>query len=83
MARKNRTSKAGKKGIAGYLWSPFQHLFAATGESAQKLGSGAGKVVKDVVHTAKGVGNSFAKHTNQAIRGVTMRRKKSRRASRK
>ncbi len=62
-----------KKGLAGYLWNPFRHLFMAAGESAKKVGTGAGKVTKDVVNTVRGVGNTLATHTNQAVRGVTRR----------
>jgi len=53
------------------LWSPFKHIFMASGESAQKLGSTAGKVVNETMKGVEGVGSSFARHTNQAIGGIT------------
>jgi hypothetical protein len=53
------------------LWSPFKHIFMASGESAQKLGTTAGKVINESLKGVKGVGNSFARHTNQAIGGIT------------
>ena len=53
------------------LWSPFKHLFMASGESAQKLGATAGKVINESMKGVEGVGSSFARHTNQAIGGIT------------
>lgn len=55
------------------LWSPLKHFFMASGESAQKLGTTAGKIVKESMKGVGGVGNSFARHTNQAIGGITKR----------
>ena len=45
----------------------------ASGESAHKLGSTAGKIVKESMKGVEGVGSSFARHTNQAIGGITRR----------
>lgn len=53
------------------LWSPFKHLFMASGESAQKLGTTAGKVINESMKGVESVGSSFARHTNQAIGGIT------------
>lgn len=53
------------------LWSPFKHIFMASGESAQKLGSTAGKVINESMKGVEGVGSSFARHTNQAIGGIS------------
>lgn len=53
------------------LWSPFKHIFMASGESAQKLGSTAGRIVKESMKGVESVGSSFARHTNQAIGGIT------------
>ena len=53
------------------LWSPFKHLFMASGESAQKLGTTAGKVINESIRGVEGVGSSFARHSNQAIGGIT------------
>ena len=52
------------------IWSPLKHLFMATGESAQKLGSTAGKIVKESMKGAEGVGSAFARHSNQAVGSV-------------
>ena len=73
--------RANTRGLAGFVWNPFRHLFMAVGESAKEVGTGAGKIAKDVVNTARGVGNSLATHTNQALRGVTPRRSGRRNAS--
>jgi hypothetical protein len=43
----------------------------ASGESAQKLGTTAGKVINESLKGVEGVGNSFARHTNQAIGGIS------------
>ena len=53
------------------LWSPFKHIFQFSGESAHKLGSTAGKIVKESFKGVEGVGSSLARHSNQAVRGVT------------
>ena len=53
------------------LWSPFKHLFMASGDSAQKLGSTAGRIIKESMKGVESVGSSFARHTNQAIGGIT------------
>ncbi len=86
MARKNRTSRRGG-GIGRFVWNPFHHLLAATGESAEKLGRGTGKLAKGVTNTVKGVGNTVAKHTNQtlsnALGGLTKRRKSRRSKTRR
>jgi hypothetical protein len=60
-----------KGGLMTMLWSPFKHIFMASGESAQKLGTTAGKVINESLKGVEGVGNSFARHTNQAIGGIT------------
>jgi hypothetical protein len=78
-----RGSGSGNRGIVGYVWNPFRHLFMATGESAQSVGTAAGKVVRNTLSAAQGVGDSFAKHSNQALRNMTRRRKNSRRNSRR
>jgi hypothetical protein len=78
-------------GLFGLVWSPFKHLFQASGESAQKIGSGAGKIAKVGLGTVESVGSSFAKHSNQTIRNITRRvgklgrfgRSKSRRGGRR
>ena len=69
MARKTRKARS-SGGLVTMLWSPFKHLFMASGESAQKLGTTAGKVLKESMKGVEGVGSSFARHTNQAIGGI-------------
>lgn len=81
MAKRGATRK---NGLATRLWSPFRHLFMATGESAQMVGSKAGKMVKLGINTGEGVVGKFAKHTNQAVRNLTRRRgRRSSRSSRR
>ena len=71
MAR-GRTRKARSGGgLFTMLWGPFKHIFMASGESAQKLGTTAGKVINESIKGVEGVGSSFARHTNQAISGIT------------
>ena len=69
--RKNsRSSGGGAGGLFATIWSPFKHLFMASGESAHKLGSTAGKIVKESMKGVEGVGSSFARHSNSAIKSV-------------
>jgi len=70
MARKTRRNSRGGRGLIATLWSPFKHLFMASGESANKLGSTAGKIVKESLKGVEGVGSAFARHSNQAIGSV-------------
>ena len=79
------TRRGNGKGFVSRIYSPFSHLFKATGESAQMVGSRAGRMVKMGVNTGEGVIGKFAKHTNQAIRNLTRRRgrRSSRRGSRR
>ena len=63
------------------VWAPFNHALRAAGESANKLGKGAGKVVKNSVNAVRGVGNSFSKHTNMAVRNMSRKGKKSKKRS--
>jgi hypothetical protein len=69
MAKTRKARSSG--GLFTLFWSPFKHLFMASGESAHKLGSTAGKIVKESMKGVEGVGSSFARHTNQAIGGIT------------
>jgi len=71
MARRGGTRKGSRSGLVSLLWSPFKHLFMASGESAQKLGSTAGKVIKESMKGVEGVGSSFSRHANEAIGGIT------------
>ena len=88
------TRKAGRKGrkasrkgslrLVQRVWSPFNHLLRATGESAQRVGSTAGRIVKETVGLPAGVGRTFAKHSNMAVRNTFYGgRRKGRRGSRK
>lgn len=81
MARKgSRGVGNAAKGVLNAAWNPFRHLFMATGESAGKLGAAAGKVAKTSIGAVQGVGNSFVKHTGQALKG-TRRRRSARRGT--
>lgn len=42
----------------------------ASGESAHKLGSTAGKIVKESMKGVEGIGSSFARHSNSAVKSV-------------
>jgi len=68
MARKTRRNS--RSGLFSTIWSPIKHLFMASGESAQKLGSTAGKIVKESMKGVEGVGSAFARHSNQAVGSV-------------
>lgn len=73
--------------IVQRVWSPFNHLLKATGNSAQRVGSTAGRIAKETVGLPAGIGRTFAKHSNMAVRNVFHRggrkSRKSRKASRK
>lgn len=71
MARKTRRSSRSGSGVFATIWSPFKHLFMASGESAHKLGSTAGKIVKESMKGVEGVGSSFARHSNAALSHVS------------
>ena len=75
------TRRGNGKGLVTRVWSPFSHLFKATGESAQMVGSRVGRMAKIGINTGEGVVGKFAKHSNQAIRNLTRRR--GRRSSRR
>jgi hypothetical protein len=81
MARRGSTRKG--SGIVSRLWSPFNHLFQATGNSAQGVGSAAGKIVKSSIGAVAGVGRSFARHSNMAISNLTRRGRRGRRGTRR
>lgn len=72
MARRG-TRKNGS-GLLTRLWSPFKHLFMATGESARGVTGSGGKIVKEAINAARKVGNTYAKHGNAAVRNLTRRR---------
>ncbi len=80
MAKKSSRNGTRRVGFVGAVWNPFRHLFMASGESAQALGSTAGKIVKESIGAVEGVGSTFARHSNQAITNLT-RGKRGRRAS--
>ncbi len=84
MGRKMARRGTRKTGLVSRVWSPFRHLFMATGESAQMVGSKAGKIAKMGINTGEGVVSKFAKHTNDAVKNLTRRRgrRSSRRSSR-
>jgi hypothetical protein len=78
--------KASRKGLrlVQRVWSPFNHLLRATGESAQRVGSTAGRIVRETASLPAGVGRTFAKHSNMAVRNTFYGgRRGSRRAGRR
>jgi hypothetical protein len=85
-ASRKASRKAGRKGLrlVQRVWSPFNHLLRATGESAQRVGSTAGRIVRETASLPAGVGRTFAKHSNMAVRNTFYGgRRGSRRAGRK
>ncbi len=66
MGRRTRKVRS-SGGLFTLIWSPFKHLFMASGESAQKLGTTAGRVINESIKGVEGVGSTFARHTNQAV----------------
>lgn len=85
MARRSATRKGGLS-LFKRIWSPFSHMMMATEESTQGLGSSAGKIVKEGIGAVRKVGDSFARHSNNAVRNLTSRRggrRGSRKATRK
>ena len=57
-------------GLFSILWSPFDNLLKATGESAQRVGATSGRIVNEVVGIPAGIGRSFAKHGNAVVKNV-------------
>jgi len=66
MARKTRS----RRGLISRVWSPFNHLLRATGNSAQQVGTTTGRIVKETVGLPGKVGSTFARHGNMTIRNV-------------
>ena len=66
MARKTRS----RRGLISRVWSPFNHLLRATGNSAQQIGTTSGRIVKETVGLPGKVGSTFARHGNMTIRNV-------------
>ena len=67
-----RKGSKGRKGLRLFqrVWSPLSHILLATGESAQRVGSTAGRIVKEAVGLPAGVGRTFTKHGNMAAQNV-------------
>lgn len=76
-----KKTRRGRLGVVSRLWSPFSHLLSATGDSVQEVGSTTGRILKETVGLPRRVGNTFARHSNMAVRNVLGR--SSRRASKK
>jgi hypothetical protein len=79
MARSNKT----RRGLVSRVWSPFNHLFRATGNSAQEVGTTAGRIVKETIGLPGKVGSTFARHGNMTIRNVFGSSRKGKGKSRK
>ena len=84
MARSSKTRRGGLR-LFSRVWSPVNHLLSATGNSAQRVGSTAGRIAKEAAGLPAGVGRSFAKHSNMALRNMFSRggRRATKRAGRK
>jgi len=82
MPRRNRSSRKNGMGLVSKLYSPFGHLFKATGNSVRNVSRGVGNVAGKVVGTANKIGSTYARETNRAISNIT-RGRKSRRGTRK
>ena len=72
MARSGKTRRGGLR-LFSRAWSPFGHLLNATGNSAQRVGSTAGRIAKEAAGLPAGVGRSFAKHSNMALSNMFSR----------
>ena len=72
-SRKNRT----RRGLSLFsrLYSPFDHLFAATGNSVRAVSRGVGDVAGKVVSTVNKVGKTYAKGANNTVSNLTRARK--------
>jgi hypothetical protein len=87
-SRRNRTRKggarSGRRGIVQRVYSPFSHLFQATGETVGIGANAARNVVKkSLLGSVNRVGKTWAKHTNKAIHGLVSRRNRQERQSRR
>ena len=82
MAR-GRTRKGKSLSIARRLYSPFSHLFQATGESVGSVARTVGNVGNRVIRSADNVGKTYARHTNEAVGNLTRGRKSRRRNNRR
>jgi len=72
-SRKNRTRKG--LSLFGRLYSPFDHLFSATGNSVREVSRGVGNVAGKVVTTVNKVGKTYAKGVNNTVSNLTRARK--------
>ncbi len=85
MARSSKTRRGGLR-LFSRVWSPVNHLLSATGNSAQRVGSTAGRIAKEATGLPAGVGRSFARHSNMALSnmfGIRGGRRSTKRAGRK
>jgi hypothetical protein len=81
--RRAAKTQKGDVRILRRVWSPVDHLFQATGESAQTIGSSSGRIVKEGVLAVNSVGKSFARHGNMAIAGLVYGKRETRRLGRR
>jgi hypothetical protein len=80
----SKKTRRGRLGVVSRLWSPFSHLLSATGDSVQEVGSTTGRILKETVGLPRRVGNTFARHSNMAVRNVLgSRRTRSKRSLKK
>jgi hypothetical protein len=58
------------------LWSPFSHVLQAGEESSKKIGNSAGRIAREGLGAVRNVGSTIARHTNEAVKSLTRRKKK-------
>lgn len=81
--RKSRKSNSSGFGLASRLFSPFRRAGEGVSNSVRRVSRGVGNVAGTVVRTATGVGNTFARKTDQALANVLKRRKSRRNNTRR
>ena len=87
-SRRNRTRKEGGarrtgRGIVQRVYSPFSHLFQATGETVGIGTNTVRNVVKKSIGAVNKTGRTWAKHTDNAVTGLVSRRNRRERQSRR
>ena len=82
--RKEGGARSGRRGIVQRVYSPFSHLFQATGETVGIGANAARNVVKkSLIGSLNKVGKTWSSHTNKAISGLVSRRNRQERQSRR
>jgi hypothetical protein len=71
-----KTRKSSGFSLFRRIWSPIGHMLQAGEESSQRIGVSAGKMAKEGIGAVRNIGTRIARHTNEAIHGLTRRKKK-------